>query len=238
MSAKELDWLEVIRRVVESGLTQVKASELLGRSSRQVRRMCRAFEAEGAAGLVSAKRGQPSNRRLPAELKTQAMALVRERYADFGPLLAREKLAECHNSRLWCLCPGCPPCARPVGVFLPRSTPGGSDDGGFDEWLEFCRNRATSASSSAIRFSAIPSLANAAASSCVSSAMRWSRGSFSNVTQAADHEPIAVSISSSERLRRSKQRPGRPRRRSRQRELDGHAEPRPETVASNAARSG
>ena len=46
MSARELDRLEVIRRVAESQLTQVKAGELLGLTSRQVRRLCRAFEAD------------------------------------------------------------------------------------------------------------------------------------------------------------------------------------------------
>ena len=41
MSAKELDRLAVIRRVAESELSQVKASELLELTSRQVRRLCR-----------------------------------------------------------------------------------------------------------------------------------------------------------------------------------------------------
>ena len=100
MSAKELDRLEVIRQVAESQLSQIKAGELLGLSSRQVRRLCRAFEALGPRGLVSGKRGQPSNRRLPAELQAQVLGLVREHYADFGPLLAREKLIERHGVRV------------------------------------------------------------------------------------------------------------------------------------------
>ena len=70
MSAKELDRLEVIRRVAEAQLTQVKAGELLGLTSRQVRRLCRALEAGGPGGLVSRKRGRPSNRKLSAELQS------------------------------------------------------------------------------------------------------------------------------------------------------------------------
>ena len=58
MSAKELDRLEVIRRVAESQLSQVKAGELLDLTSRQVRRLCRAFEATGPSGLVSLRRAQ------------------------------------------------------------------------------------------------------------------------------------------------------------------------------------
>ncbi len=53
MSAKELDRLEVLGRVVERRLTQRQAAEPLGLSERQVRRLCRALCQQGAAGLVS-----------------------------------------------------------------------------------------------------------------------------------------------------------------------------------------
>src|SRR3954469_24288529 len=94
MSSKELDRLAVVRQVLEGRLTQAKAGEFVGVSERQVRRLCAAFEDRGPAGLVSGKRGQPSNRRLPDELRSQAIEIVRDRYADFGPTLACEKLLE------------------------------------------------------------------------------------------------------------------------------------------------
>jgi len=100
MSSKELDRLAVVRQVVEGRLTQAKAGEFIGLSERQVRRLCAAFEELGPAGLVSGKRGQPSNRRLPEELRSQAIEIVRERYADFGPTLACEKLLELHDLRV------------------------------------------------------------------------------------------------------------------------------------------
>jgi hypothetical protein len=65
MSAKEVDRLEVVKRVLESRLTRVKAAALMGLNERQVRRMCAAYEAEGASGLVSRRRGRPSNNRTP-----------------------------------------------------------------------------------------------------------------------------------------------------------------------------
>jgi hypothetical protein len=49
---------------------------------------------------VSRRRGRPSNRELPADLHARVLALIRERYADFGPTLACEKLYECHGIRL------------------------------------------------------------------------------------------------------------------------------------------
>jgi len=97
MSAKELDRFEVVGRVVERRLTQRQAAEQLGLGLRQVERLCRALRQHGAAGLVSRKRGRPSNRKRPAAVCEQALGLVRARYADFGPTLACEKLTEQHG---------------------------------------------------------------------------------------------------------------------------------------------
>lgn len=97
MSARELGRLEVLGRVIERRRTQRQAAEQLGLSERQVRRLCRALSQHGAAGLVSRQRGSPSNRTLPAAVREQALALVRTRYVDFGPTLAREKLLEHHG---------------------------------------------------------------------------------------------------------------------------------------------
>ena len=57
----------------------------------------KAYRAEGAAGLISKRRGRPSNRRKPEEVRTTALAIIRERYWDFGPTLAAEKLGELHG---------------------------------------------------------------------------------------------------------------------------------------------
>jgi hypothetical protein len=100
MSTKEVDRLDVIRRVLERALTRVKAAALLGITPRKVRRLCRSYTAQGAAGLVSKRRGKPSNRQLPEDLRARVLDLIRDRYADFGPTLAREKLAEVHELRV------------------------------------------------------------------------------------------------------------------------------------------
>ena len=97
MSALELDRLEVLGRVIERRRTQRQAAEQLGLSERQIRRLCQALSQHGAAGLVSRKRGRPSNRTLPASVREHALRLVRARDADFGPTLAREKLVEHHG---------------------------------------------------------------------------------------------------------------------------------------------
>src|ERR1041385_7743716 len=93
MSQPELTRLEVIQRVKRKALKQRQAAELLSVSVRQVKRLCKAYQTSGAAGLISKPRGQPSNQRLPAKTINRARQLLRTRYPDFGPTLATEKLA-------------------------------------------------------------------------------------------------------------------------------------------------
>jgi transposase len=74
-------------------LRQRQAAELLSVSVRQVKRLCKAYQAGGAGALISKRRGQPSNNRLPEKTKQRARRLLRTRYHDFGPTFATEKLA-------------------------------------------------------------------------------------------------------------------------------------------------
>jgi transposase len=99
LSTREMDRLQVVLRIADGRLTQTAGAKILGVSDRQMRRICRRFDQEGAAGLESKRRGQ-SNRRLPVELRKEALGLVRARYADFGPTLAQEKLLEQHDIRV------------------------------------------------------------------------------------------------------------------------------------------
>ncbi len=69
MSTREIDRLDIVRRVVERRLTQEKAGELIGLTGRQVCRLCVAYERDGPMGLVSRQRGRPSNHRLPEDLR-------------------------------------------------------------------------------------------------------------------------------------------------------------------------
>lgn len=100
LSHEELDRLQIMTRIAERRLTQRHAGELLGLAERQIRRLYRAFKAHGAAGLISAKRGKRSNRRLARETRCGALELIRARYGDFGPTLAHEKLTEKHDLKL------------------------------------------------------------------------------------------------------------------------------------------
>ena len=100
MSHQELDRLGIVQRVLDKRLTQREAARVMGLTDRQVRRLCRAYERDGPSGLVSKRRGRPSNRGLPKELRVQALSVVRGRYEGFGPTLAHEKLTERHGFEL------------------------------------------------------------------------------------------------------------------------------------------
>ncbi|MBB2932976.1 transposase [Paraburkholderia silvatlantica] len=97
---RELDRLKVIQAVVDSGLKPGRAAERLGLSVRQIERLVIRYRESGAAGLTSRKRGRTGNRRLDTELAQRVLTIIRDRYADFGPTLACEKLWECHGIRL------------------------------------------------------------------------------------------------------------------------------------------
>jgi transposase len=97
VSDGELRRLEVMREVDRGGLPVRAAAQLLGRSERQVWRLLKEFRAAGAAGLISKKRGRPSNRRTATAVRAGALWIVRQYYADFGPTLAAEKLAAEHG---------------------------------------------------------------------------------------------------------------------------------------------
>jgi hypothetical protein len=67
------------------GRTRVEeAAALMGLQRRQVYRLLDAFRACGPDALISKRRGKPSNRAHGAAFRQTCLAIVRERYEDFG----------------------------------------------------------------------------------------------------------------------------------------------------------
>jgi len=100
MSDRELTRLCVMIDLTDGRLTPTAAGTLMGIGRRQVFRLRRAFEAGGPSGLVSRKHGRASNRKRGEAFRGTVLALIRERYRDFGPTLAAEKLVERHGLRV------------------------------------------------------------------------------------------------------------------------------------------
>ena len=100
MSKRELTRTEIMQRLLDHRLKQAQAASMLAISVRHLKRLLRAYRTDGAAALISKRRGRPGNHRLPQNLTDQALELIRAKYADFGPTLAHEKLTELHHLKL------------------------------------------------------------------------------------------------------------------------------------------
>ena len=93
MSRKERERLKIFVRVKRKELNLKEAAELSGLSYRQCGRLYKRMCELGDRGLVHRSRGRPSNRGYNAEFRAAVLARYQDRYPDFGPTLAAEKLA-------------------------------------------------------------------------------------------------------------------------------------------------
>jgi len=100
MSQKEVERLGVIQLALGKKLKQREAACQLGLSVRQVKRLVRRYRDQGAAGLVSGRRGRRPNNAIAEVVRQEVLDIVRAHYADFGPTLACEKLVERHGYTL------------------------------------------------------------------------------------------------------------------------------------------
>jgi transposase len=88
MSAKELSRVDVMQRLSRKQMSQQEAGRILDLSTRQIKRLLKAYRAKGAAGLVSKHRGRRGNNRLSEEVIQRTLDLLQTKYKGFGPRLA------------------------------------------------------------------------------------------------------------------------------------------------------
>jgi hypothetical protein len=100
ISMRDLDRLKCIQAVIDGEMKPGRAAERLRLSVRQVERLVIRYRAEGPIGLISRHRNRAGNRGLKAPLVEHVLGILRERYADFGPTLAAEKLRTRHGIML------------------------------------------------------------------------------------------------------------------------------------------
>jgi hypothetical protein len=100
MSHQELDRLEVIKLIESKCINQVQGAKQLKLSTRQLRRIQTRFRKHGANGVISKHRGRISNNKFSDEFKLEIATLIKEKYHDFAPTFANEKLVEVHNKKL------------------------------------------------------------------------------------------------------------------------------------------
>ena len=97
MTKKELSNYDIINNLINRKINGTDASKQIGVSVRHVKRLKKKVINDGAEGLIHQGRGQSGNRRLDDKIIVKAKKFLKEKYYDFGPTLACEKLEENHN---------------------------------------------------------------------------------------------------------------------------------------------
>lgn len=93
----EIQKLEVINSLLNRKITNGQAAKRLGLSVRQVQRLKVEVRKHGTEALIHHLKGKPSNHKLHQTVKLEALSLVKEKYSDFKPKFASEKLEENHQ---------------------------------------------------------------------------------------------------------------------------------------------
>ncbi|MDP1850440.1 MAG: ISNCY family transposase, partial [Solirubrobacteraceae bacterium] len=94
MSLPEVKKYDIIKQLISKELNGSAAAGLLNLTTRQIRRLKKKINQDGIKSLIHGNRGKPGNRRLPAKERQRIAGLIKQKYPDFGPTLATEKLTE------------------------------------------------------------------------------------------------------------------------------------------------
>ena len=100
MSKKELRRIGLIHKLMDKVIKQEEAGSLLGLTSRQIRRMVKRVKSEGDIGIIHGNRGRESNHKISKKIRKKVIKIYEQKYRDFGPTLAVEKLEERDAIRL------------------------------------------------------------------------------------------------------------------------------------------
>lgn len=94
MSLPEVKKYDIIKKVISKELNGSQAAGLLNLTTRHIRRLKKKVDQDGIKALIHGSRGKPGNRRLPDKERERIAGLIKQKYPDFGPTLAAEKLTE------------------------------------------------------------------------------------------------------------------------------------------------
>ena len=97
MSAKDFERRDIVQRLLRGDLTIATAALQLRLSARHLKRLKAKARKGGLSALLHGNRGKPSPNRLPEDERKKIVALVSEKYLDFTPTFAAEKLSESHG---------------------------------------------------------------------------------------------------------------------------------------------
>lgn len=97
LTQREQEKFVVITDALLGKITKAQAAVMLGISTRQVKRLKSRVRENGVAAVIHKLKGKESNHRIEEEIKEKALIVIQERYRDFKPTFATEKLEEKHG---------------------------------------------------------------------------------------------------------------------------------------------
>ncbi len=100
LSSAEQYKFDIITKVIRREIKPGHASQLLGVSPRQVRRLKITINGQGAAAVVHKLKGKPGNHHIDPAVKEKTLQVIQQTYTDFKPGFAAEKLEENHQIRI------------------------------------------------------------------------------------------------------------------------------------------
>lgn len=97
MSKTDIDRHDVLRRLIRKEIKHTYTAQLLKLTAHHVTLLKQAVIAFDTSTLIHKQRGKPSHHQMPKKKRTRIASLLKEKYLDFGPTLAAEKLRELHS---------------------------------------------------------------------------------------------------------------------------------------------
>ncbi len=97
MTLKELNINTVMGKVIKHKLDIKEASDLIGKSERQTKRIKKRYIEEWPEWLIHKARWRPSNHKIDENKYQKAIQIIKDKYYDYWPTLSAEKLSEKHN---------------------------------------------------------------------------------------------------------------------------------------------
>ncbi len=97
LSNKEQDRIPIFEKLIRKEINNEQAAKMSGLSIRQCKRIKKEYKRLGVVALSHKNRGKESNNCISKDTIELAINLIKEKYHDFGPTFALEKLQEKHG---------------------------------------------------------------------------------------------------------------------------------------------
>jgi hypothetical protein len=100
MTKKEAERHGIINNLINKRINGSEAAKQLNLSVRQTKRLKARVIKKGIQGIIHQLRGKTGNNKVETDLLERSEKIIQEKYSDFGPTLAAEKLMENHKINL------------------------------------------------------------------------------------------------------------------------------------------